>query len=204
MKADATKIPTSDTATDQELEEILTGEDEGQGGNGRAAEKKGAEFLQSLLDYRKQVRKARGQVRDAKTEYDDLREEARRSKKSWEAAVEHLGEIIDEEPEHLPLFDGVKKGAAGMEGNGEAGEADGESGESWRSTTVEELGLPTGLCDSLRQNPETSIETLGDLVTWQERHGDHHSPLTLIPKVGQGKAEKIADACEAFWAGRQT
>lgn len=77
--------------------------------------------------------------------------------------------------------------------------------EAWRHVALSDLekltgtGIPAGILKALDENPELSIRTVGDLQEWTERCADYDSPLTIIPKVGKGKAEKIENAMEAFW-----
>lgn len=57
----------------------------------------------------------------------------------------------------------------------------------WRDVTVEQLGLPPGLCEALR---DAEADTLGKLDS---------RPLTQIPRIGPAKAGKIEAAIEDWF-----
>lgn len=77
--------------------------------------------------------------------------------------------------------------------------------ESWRLVKIADLnGISSAIARSLEENPKKPIVTVGDLNDWTEEMGQKgcHSPLTEIPKIGKGKAEKIEEALAAFWSSR--
>lgn len=55
------------------------------------------------------VREARERLRDAESRHLIAKENAKAAKASWEAAVEHLTEVIDSETRPMPLFDAAPK-----------------------------------------------------------------------------------------------
>lgn len=67
---------------------------------------------------------------------------------------------------------------------------------AWRAVTAEALGLPKSICEALRENPDRTLATLGDISDWS----NSGKLLIDIPKIGEGKAEKIREACDAYWA----
>lgn len=119
---------------------------------------------------------AREEVRRAETEYLGCKEEATASKKRYEASVDRLNATIDRltNPQRS-LFD------------------EQDPPEPWRAVTVEELGLPASLCETLR---EAKVCTLGDISDI----GNRNELLTDIQGVGEKKAEQIEAACTAYWA----
>lgn len=68
---------------------------------------------------------------------------------------------------------------------------------NWRDIPFAELqkyGLKPGLVEVCAENPKMPIKTFGDWADWCSKH-----QVTEIAKVGQAKAERIADAYEKFW-----
>ncbi|KKN16600.1 hypothetical protein LCGC14_0974400 [marine sediment metagenome] len=86
-------------------------------------------------------------------------------------------------PEEYPLFD--KAAADEPTGAGH-----------WRAVTVEEVPIPMGLCGLLRENPDKTLATLGDICDWLA-DDTHH--LTDVPRVGQAKADQIEACLDAYW-----
>lgn len=170
--------------------------------------------LDASEEWQQAVREARGAVRVREAEFEAAREEARRAKKDWEAAMKELCDVIDGEPGKYPLFDGAKPVAAEKEIDqaavdaaivGTQTEAAAED-ESWKAVPLAELiqfGLSQGIVDILAGNPEMAITTVGDITAWTERMKDYDSPLTKIPKIGKGKGEKIEEALLKFFAARK-
>lgn len=173
--------------------------------------------LDASEEWQQAVREARATVRVCETLFEEAREEARRAKKDWEAAMKSLCDVIDGEPGRYPLFDGSKPAAAEA-ATDETGDAGGDQAEepqavevaaeddSWKAVPLAELiqyGLSQGIVDILAGNPEMAITTVGDITAWTERMKDYDSPLTKIPKIGKGKGEKIEEALLKFFAARK-
>lgn len=173
--------------------------------------------LDASEEWQQAVREARATVRVCETLFEEAREEARRAKKDWEAAMKSLCDVIDGEPGRYPLFDGSKPAAAEA-ATDETGDAGGDQAEepqavevaaeddSWKAVPLAELiqyGLSQGIVDILAGNPEMAITTVGDITAWTERMKDYNSPLTKIPKIGKGKGEKIEEALLKFFAARK-
>jgi hypothetical protein len=132
----------------------------------------------------------------------------------YKADVTELQELIDSGPERHPLFDDTKVGVnaevkcpAEMDrGSDTTAEvvpaATSDPDSAWRATPIESLGLSAGLCKILRECPDKTIATLGDIADWTASG----KMLTDIPKIGEAKAVAIEEATEKFWAensGRQ-
>jgi len=66
--------------------------------------------------------------------------------------------------------------------------------EDLLATTIEEVGLPPGICESLRTN-DPPLETVKALEDW--RYGG--SSFTKVTGLGDKKAERVAEALDAFW-----
>jgi len=62
------------------------------------------------------------------------------------------------------------------------------------ATTIEEIGLPPGICESLRTN-DPPLETVEALEDW--RYGGHQ--FTKVTGLGDKKAERVAEALDGFW-----
>ncbi|HUT94623.1 MAG TPA: hypothetical protein VMY37_34525, partial [Thermoguttaceae bacterium] len=118
--------------------------------------------------------------------------------------VTELRKHLANGPERLPLFDDQPKPetpAAEAETSEPIEEAADPSepvtstappeDASWRSVTTEELGIPKGICQVLRECPERSITTRGDIADWTATD----RPLTSIPRIGEAKRDKILEAC---------
>lgn len=100
----------------------------------------------------------------------------------WEAAYMDLKEyeVIDTEAQ-ATLATGVVSG----------------DDDSWKSVTIEALGIPAGICKILRE--DNSIETLGQIA----KHGEGRA-LTDLTKIGESKAEKIQECMDKYWERRGT
>ena len=141
------------------------------------------------------------------------------------AAADRVEKIMAE-PDQRELFDKAapeegeeseEQGAGSQEPDEPATVAAGESSAkheaqgtaepgdtSWREVLVKDLPLPmtNALVGVLAANPDFPIHTMGDLSDWtaQKYAEGCESPLTAIPKIGKGKAEKILEAHDKFWA----
>ncbi len=79
------------------------------------------------------------------------------------------------------------------------------STEAWRSYRFDEathfptLAAQKAIVAKLSEN-SPPINTIGDLLDFQKPVGDYSKGLTDIKGIGTGKAEKIENALEQFWA----
>lgn len=71
---------------------------------------------------------------------------------------------------------------------------DSTTDQSWRDVTLEALGLSPGICATLRE--KNGFMLLGDLADYSESNGN----FAGLVGVGQAKADKIAAACDKYWA----
>lgn len=95
--------------------------------------------------------------------------------------------------------DGVKQGVVDPAAETSISKASpSDSPNAWRSVTVEQLGLKESICKALRENPERTIATLGDIADWSA--APSLKQLIDIPKIGESKASAIIAACDAYWA----
>ncbi len=72
-----------------------------------------------------------------------------------------------------------------------------ECDESWRKMPVGSMGLPLYITDRLIAS---DILTIGALVDFQAKHGNTWDQE--LQGIGPAKRQKIDDAMETFWAGR--
>lgn len=151
------------------------------------------------------IRKQESRVSMAESEVDWRKESLKEAKASFEGEVSLLRKLICQRDEKLPLFDGPKATGsatpsvaeekndnAAAEEESQAAEPSQTPDESWREVEISSLDIADSLATKLY---ESSIETIGDLTDWQSSG----KQLTDIKGVGQAKADKIADAMEAFW-----
>jgi hypothetical protein len=126
-------------------------------------------------------------VAAAQAKYDRADRARKATKEALEEEQAILNEFIAGLDEELPLFDRKPDGEAPAD----------DTSSSWRSVHIEKLadfGLPGPLIGIL---VEAGITSVGAVADWTLT-----KPLTEIAGVGQAKAEKIADALEAFWRER--
>ena len=123
------------------------------------------------------------------------------SREARKEVVAELRKHLAKGPERLPLFDGPKLGKATSEPMEEAADPNEPvtstalpEDASWRSVTTEELGIPKGICQVLRECSERSITTRGDIADWTATG----RPLTSIPRIGEAKRDKILEACMKY------
>ena len=175
VRGDATAEPTAEEPTQQEPM--------GEPGMNRIPETTPEEDWQAELEH---LQSALAELTIRRIEAQEGMKAART--KENEAAAE-LRSHYRKGPERLPLFD-----AATPSPEAEVAGPTADT-EAWRMVTTEELGLPAGICQRLRENPDASIATLGDLADWSI--AGHL--LTNVPGIGQTKSERIDEACQAYW-----
>jgi len=152
-----------------------------------------------------ETRKSRleGELADAAVYEFECGEALKAAREIRKEVVTELRKHLANGPERLPLFDDQPKpGKATGEPMEEAAEATADPSEpvastappedtNWRLVTTEELGIPKGICQILRECPERSITTRGDIADWTATD----RPLTAIPRIGEAKSETILQAC---------
>jgi hypothetical protein len=150
-------------------------------GGGDGAEAPEAESLRRIAAQERRVAQAR-------REYEAAREQAKKKKNAWDEALDELCEMIREESEPMPLFDGP----AAAEPVPAAPAED----ESWREVPLGDVlaGLPPSLVTALYDADLASVGQLSDFLA------DGKKRITDIPGIGPVKAEKVEKALEEFWA----
>jgi len=147
-------------------------------------------------DSLKAIWEARENVRRRKDEYEDLKEQARSAKKEWEDAVDQLGSTIDARTRSLPLFD-RNQGPAEQPEQPPAPETRQEK-QSWRDVRLDSLSAAGLTSNRLKTLASAEIETIGDLVDFQGKHGETWA--RQIKGFGAKAREVLDDALDAFWA----
>ena len=146
------------------------------------------------------IRKQESRVAVAENEVEWRKESLKEAKAQFEGEVSMLRRLICQRDEKLPLFDlQTKKTESAPEpavvtepSATESAPASAPADDSWREVEISSLDIADSLASKLY---EASIETIGDLADWQSSG----KQLTDIKGVGAAKADKIADAMEAFW-----
>jgi hypothetical protein len=147
-----------------------------------------------------------------------LKVSVKRVRESLAEYTELLEEHLTRGPERLPLFDRpqtmpiadivvsdtAETAAAETTTEPEAaGEplvadttpvADRDPAGPWREVSIEDLGIPPGICKILREEHE--ITTLGGIADWSSSGNS----LTSLKKIGESKAAKIEEAMDRYWA----
>lgn len=108
-----------------------------------------------------------------------LDEQRKTLKKRYDGLVEQLATAQVRGPEYRPLLDGPAS---------EASEP-----EAWRALPIDALGLSGGIASKLE---EAGIVTIGQLQ--QAMNGERW--WDNLDGIGEGKAEKLADAFAQFWS----
>lgn len=131
---------------------------------------------------------ARRELREARMRFVTAQAELKSQKKSWEGAAEDLERILEEELDPKPnLFTPSANGTP--------------AGEEWRETLIAVLALPPAIVDSLAS---AGIDTIGKLADYTKPNDSGYcKKLTDIDGIGPGKAEKIEQSLEEFWATRK-
>lgn len=124
-------------------------------------------------------------LREVEAEWEEAHSEAGILKKRMEKNQETLNKIVDELQQTMngDSFNPSLPFEAAMEP---------VTDEAWKQTDLTTLGLTGKLAETLQ---EAGLSTLGQIVAYTESG----KVLTDIKGIGQGKAEKIDDACAAFW-----
>lgn len=125
--------------------------------------------------------------REAEAELGLAINEVKACKAKLKAAKDAMDRFLEETQNPLPLFASQNTGVEAED-------------DEWRDTLIEHVlrGVSGTVILAVK---DKGLDTLGKLVDWQADRGGRNQ-LTDIPCVGAANAEKIADACEAFWARR--
>lgn len=137
-----------------------------------------------------QLFKLRDRVRELEAREYQAHENYKVAKKNRESAQAEVDDYIDEMRQPT-LFnvDALPRPEAAK-----PAEAQDDESDDWKATTTAELGLPVPIVTLLdAHNP--AIRTLGDIADFTASGGQ----LTDIKGIGEAKATKIEDACNAFW-----
>lgn len=151
------------------------------------------------------IAEAEEEVRQLESDWLQVHAEASSCKKQYEAAVESLRALIRTrqtqrgKPQQQTLFDNSDKPQP-VEHH--------PTDDAWKSVPLESLSLPKGLLEKLKEADHKDrgrlapIATLGELAHYQEPEAGsgYCKRLTDLKGIGEGAAEKIAAACEQYWA----
>jgi hypothetical protein len=112
---------------------------------------------------------------------------AKEAKKEFEAEVSKLRSVVRSDPANLPLFT--------QPANTTADDDEVEDDEEWRDTPIDSLdGIQGRVVEALAN---ADIDTMGELVDFQEEHGDTWAQK--VKGLGPSGQENLAKATEAFW-----
>lgn len=128
-------------------------------------------------------------LKDATAKVEEAKARLKAAKGNAEEAALELSNFIDE-LRHPNLF---RKGAADAEKNRQA-EGDAKpSDDTWRHTTLAELGIEGSLAQKL---VDAELITLGAIVDYTS---DGKAKLTDIKGIGEAKGKEIEDALLGYW-----
>lgn len=147
--------------------------------------------LEHLRTFRERLSFLEESASDAHCRVDAIKEELKLAKAEAEHADAAIRRLLREEKNDAerPL----------LKLAGDASSADvEESDKSWRSISIDELGLPAKVCEALRENVP-SLATVGDIADWT---GDRDRQLTDVKGIGAAKATQIDEALERVWKQR--
>lgn len=189
---------------------------------------------EAILHFQERERELERELSNAYIEQKRVEAELKACRKEVEQIGKELSKHRDNGPQYMPLFDDAEKpcdckpcncpsgevrvasleiAAAEIEAEAEAeaagpvldtsdAEAEIETEaipEAWRPVPLTDTAIPKGILSILAECPDKAILTVGDLADWTVS-----KPLTKIPRIGKGKADKIEDAMAEFWAGNAT
>lgn len=153
--------------------------------------------LEHLRTFRERLSFLEESASDAHCRVDAIKQELKEAKLEAEAADAAIRRLLREEKNDAerPL----------LKLAGDASSADGEeSDESWRSISIDELGLPAKVCESLRENVP-SLATVGAISDWANTPdaNGRHKQLTDVKGIGAAKATQIDEALDRVWKQRK-
>jgi len=165
-------------------------------------------MISADADYIRNIRSLEWSVADAEAELDDAKAVVKRKTKAFDEKVAALREAIRIGPERgLPLFSSantdnreVSESFASVNGDSASADATASTPEnvpadddSWKSVTLDQLGLTGKLHESLT---EAGLTTMGAIADWSSSG----KLLTDVPGIGEAKAAKIEEATARYWA----
>lgn len=151
------------------------------------------ELQKEVADQACEVARRAGGLKSAKKEFDGLVEELRDLERRFESGDYGLAFDPSKSAGDVP----AGTGAAQLDGQMTLPLPDPNSPEEldWRSTPIGYIGLTGKLLESIEGAGLTTMGLLADYTAAGKL-------LTDIGGIGPGKAEKIEQACEKFWAKR--
>jgi hypothetical protein len=156
------------------------------------------------MDDLAEIVKLNEEVTELQVVSDDKAKEAKAAKNRLENAQRDLNKFIADLSADRPLFDRPKPTAAEAADHANADTPAGPTpppqadDDAWKRETIASLGnfgLHPKIIEKIN---EAGILTIGALAEWTNS-GNRH---TDIPGIGEGKAQKIDDALDKFWAAR--
>ena len=146
------------------------------------------EFLKrELADIQEAEREVAKRARNIETIKMDLKE----AKEEYAGAVDSLRSLVraTKGDQNRPLLQAAKP-------KEEEEKPATIEDESWKQVKLDTLEIPPGTLKLMEENPGFPILTIGDLTAWTAMG----KQLSDIKGVGPGKATKIEDAMETYWA----
>jgi len=168
-----------------------------------------------LAEYEQELQHAEQRVARASAYVDELKEACKGAKESLKDATSNYRDLKRsgppepevEKPVAAPAAEVVVEAAAtptatltlgGEQVEVKVDQPTTAAAGDWQSLSFDVLamhGLKPGIIEICAENPPMPIKTLGDWTTWCGKHQP-----TEIARIGQAKADAIADAFEKFWA----
>ncbi len=145
--------------------------------------------LDELRDYRTETGVIAREITNHKAVVEERKRDLKKAKDALEEAQDSLAARALKEQhgdEDMPLFNqGQDVGTSGQE-------------DPWRAVTTEDMGLPSGIAESLA-SADKPIHTAVDIVDWTAELGKQGvpNPLCSIAGIGKSKAELIDSSLQA-------
>ncbi len=149
----------------------------------------------------KEIQEQQIEVANLAVSHSRKQSEAKSVKKELDLAVEDLRDMegrLERGEYSLPFTGLAGEGGAGGIGSGCSAPLAGQlelpiEDNAWKSVPLSELGLTGKLAESLAEAGLTTMGAIAEYTGSEKR-------LTDIDGIGPGKAEKVEQACEAYWA----
>jgi hypothetical protein len=148
----------------------------------------------------KEIQEQQIEVANLAVSHSRKQAEAKSVKKELDLAVEDLRDMegrLERGEFSLPFTGLAGEGGAGAAGSGGSAPLAGQlelpiEDNAWKSVPLSELGLTGKLAESLTEAGLTTMGAIAEYTGSEKR-------LTDIAGIGPGKAEKVEQACEAYW-----
>jgi len=170
---------------------------------------------EKLAEYEQELQRAEQRVARASAYVEEMNNERKSAKESLKEATSYYIELERrgppwpeaEKPIFAPAAEVVVEAAAtptatltlgGEQVEVKVDQPTTAAAGDWQSLSFDVLamhGLKPGIIEICAENPPMPIKTLGDWTTWCGKYQP-----TEIARIGQAKADAIADAFEKFWA----